>query len=726
MSGWPSDLTDRDPTLLGVISRAFQAAGALIESERDRFFLWVPVCLGTGIAAYFGLDDEPTVALAAAPLLAALGLCLIVRRWPLGLALAFAALWAATGFLSAKLRTLWVAGPVIEVSTRVVHVTGWIELIEPRPAKGARLTIRLIGVEGLSAEKLPRRVRLAANFDAMDIRTGDAVRLRAVLRPVPEPVAPGGFDFARKAWFDRLGGVGFAVGRPAPVAASPPPFGLQIWAAIDGLRQEIALRIRQSLPGVEGSIATALITGERSAIPEDTLNALRHSGLAHVLAISGLHMALMAGTLFTLIRALLAVFPPLALRYPIKKWAAVLALAGAAFYLALSGAGIATQRAFIMTAIVFLAVLLDRPAITLRNVAIAALIILLALPESVLNVSFQMSFAAVVGLVAVYEVVTARREPVRTDAPWRRFLAKAWRYFWGIALTTLVAGLATAPFAAFHFHKLAQFALLGNLIAMPLVGIVVMPAALGSLLGMLVGLEAWPLQAMAWGIDLLHDAAVFVSSLDGAVVHVAAMPTLALVLLVTGGLWLCLWRRPWRSGGLIIAAFGVGLAGNLPRPDVLIEREGKTLAVRSDQGLLAIPSPQRVTYSVDKWLLADGDGDSGTIDRRGHAYRCDEHACIATVKGRRVTFLRHPAALREACRWADIIVSQFPFWRKCPKPKAIMDKLDFRREGAHAVYLEGQAIRIETVSRQRGRRPWVRSKPGKQAKTRRSSRGQSR
>lgn len=721
MSGWPSDPADREPTVLGVVTAALCATASLIESERERFFLWVPVCLGAGIAAYFGLDDEPTVALAAAPLLAALGFCLILRNRPLGLVLAFAALWGAIGFLNAKIRTSWVESPVIEASTRVVQVSGWIELIEPRPAKGARLTIRLIEVEGLAADKLPLRVRLAANFDAMEIRTGDAIHLRAVLRPVPEPVAPGGFDFARKAWFDRLGGVGFAVSRPAPVSAPPPPYGLQFWAAIDGLRQDIAARIRHSLPGVEGAIATALITGERSAIPDETLTALRHSGLAHVLAISGLHMALMAGTLYWLIRAVLALFPALALCYPIKKWAAVLALAGAAFYLALSGAGIATQRAFIMMAIFFLAVLLDRPAITLRNVAIAALVILLALPESVLNVSFQMSFAAVVGLVAVYEVVTARREPIRADAPWLRVLAKAWRYFLGIALTTLVAGLATAPFAAFHFHKLAQFALLGNLVAMPLVGLVVMPMALVSLLSMPFGLEDVPLNVMEWGIDLLRQAAIFVAGLDGAVVHVAAMPTLALALLVIGGLWLCLWRQPWRSGGLIIAALGVGFAGSLPRPDVLVEREGKTLAVRSDKGLLAIPSPQRVTYSVDKWLLADGDGDSETIDRRGNAYRCDEHACIATVKGRRITFLRHPAALREACRWADIIVSQFPFWRKCPKPAAVMDKLDFRREGAHALYLERDAIRVETVSRQRGRRPWVRSKPQSPAKARRSS-----
>jgi len=703
-------------------SRAVSAAGLVrealtplfrqLEAERDRFFLWVPVFLGAGTGAYFALAEEPTIAFAVAPLMAAIGLFLLLRSRPLGCVLALAAICAAVGFANVKLRALWVDSPSLLRSTKVVHVVGWVEDVAPKPKKGARLTLRLISIDGIPEEQLPFRARVTARFAEMGVKTGDAVRLRAVLRPVPEPVAPGGFDFARKAWFERLGAVGFAIGPPTVIAdAAPPPFGLRLWAGIDSLRQTIGNRIRAALPGPSGTIATALITGERTAIPEDTLSALRHSGLAHVLAISGLHMALMAGTLFWLVRASLALIPSLALRYAIKKWAAFLALVGAAFYLALSGAGIATQRAFIMMAIFFLAIMLDRPALTLRNVAIAALIILLTLPESVLNVSFQMSFAAVVGLVSVYETATSRRRNALDAGILGNGMARAWRYFAGIGLTTLVASLATAPFAAFHFHKLAQFSLLGNLAAMPLVGILIMPMALLALLAMPFGLEAGPLWIMAQGIEFLTAVAGYVSGLDGAVVHVAAMPTHALVLLVVGGLWLCLWRRPWRSAGLIIAAIGVAIAGNLPRPDVLIEREGKTLAVRTDKGLLAIPTAQRVTYSIDKWLLADGDGTVADLGKRTGAYRCDEHACVATVKGQAITFLRHPAALREECRRADIIVSQFPFRRRCPKARVIVDKLDFRREGAHAVYLEGEKIRVETVSQRRGSRPWVRSKP---------------
>ncbi len=702
----------RAMTVAGLVGTALEPLLRQLEAERDRFFLWAPVFLGAGTGAYFGLSEEPTIAFAVAPLLAAIGLFLILRSRPLGCVVAIAALCAAVGFANVKFRALWVDSPSLTRSTKVVHVVGWLEDIAPRPKKGARLTLRLISIDGIARDRLPYRVRVTARFAGMKLKTGDAVRLRAILRPVPEPVAPGGFDFARKAWFERLGAVGFAIGPPTVVSdAAPPPVGLRLWASIDSLRQTIAKRIHAALPGPSGAIATALITGERTAIPEDTLAALRHSGLAHVLAISGLHMALMAGTLFWLVRAGLALIPSLALRYPIKKWAALLALAGAAFYLALSGAGIATQRAFIMMAIFFTAILLDRPALTLRNVAIAALIILLTLPESVLNVSFQMSFAAVVGLVSVYEITTSRRRNALDRGVVASGISRIWRYIAGIGLTTLVASLATAPFAAFHFHKLAQFSLLGNLAAMPLVGIVIMPMALLALLAMPFELEAGPLWVMAQGIGFLTQVAEYVSGLDGAVVHVAAMPTQALVLLVVGGLWLCLWRRPWRSAGLIIAAVGVAIAGSLPRPDVLIEREGKTLAVRTDEGLLAIPAAQRVTYSIDKWLLADGDGTVAELGRRTGAYRCDEHACVANVKGRAITFLRHPAALREECRRADIIVSQFPFRRRCPKARVIVDRLDFRREGAHAVFLDGEKIRVETVSQRRGSRPWVRSKP---------------
>ena len=311
--------------------------------------------------------------------------------------------------------------------------------------------------------------------------------------------------------------------------------------------------------------------------------------------------------MFFLLRAIAAAFPALALRYPIKKWAAVLALAGAAFYLALSGGSIATQRAFLMAAIVFTAILIDRPALTLRNVAIAALAILVAFPESLLDVSFQMSFAAVTALVAVYERVERRGWVSAPTSPAQWAMRKSVFYFAGIAFTTLIASIAVAPFAAFHFHKLAQYSLLANLATMPVFALIVMPAALFVLALMPFGLEAWPLHAMSWGIDHVIYVAASVARWEGATIKVATMPMLSLLAIVAGGLWLFLWRGTWRLAGLGIAAIGLVNVGSLAKPDLLVDREGKIVAMRASDDTLSFSGGTRRSYSIGQWLKADGD-----------------------------------------------------------------------------------------------------------------------
>ncbi|MEM8743677.1 MAG: ComEC/Rec2 family competence protein, partial [Pseudomonadota bacterium] len=526
--------------------------------------------------------------------------------------------------------------------------------------------------------------------------------------PVPDPVMPGGFDFARKAYFAGLGAVGYAYAPPKLLKTAPdPPLSLRITSAIDRVRHGVEDRITTALPGQSGAIAAALITGERGRIPEPILQSLRDTGLAHMLAISGLHMALMAGSLFFLVRACAAAFPGLALRYPIKKWAAVLALIGAAFYLALSGGSIATQRAFLMATIVFTAILIDRPALTLRNVAIAALIILIAFPESLLDVSFQMSFAAVTALVAVYERVERRgwASPPASRAQW--ITRKSLLYLAGIASTTLVASIAVAPFAAFHFHKLAQYSLFANMATMPVFALIVMPAALLVLVLMPFGLETVPLHVMSWGIDHVISVAAAISHWDGATIEVATMPIVTLLAIVAGGLWLCLWRGTWRLAGLAIAAIGLLTLGNLQKPDLLIDRDAKIVAVRTYADTLAFSGGTKKSYSLEQWLKADGDprAPGDVLKKRG--FRCDELACVASVKNKKVAFVRHPAALAEECARADIVISQLPIDRSCRKARATVDVIDVLERGAHALYLEGQTIKITNVAEQRGMRPWT-------------------
>ncbi len=701
----------RDRT--GLIGGAAQRLGDALLSEADRWFLWVPVLFGAGIGIYFALDEEPAGIIAFAAPMAIFGLLLLARGRPALWACFAALLCVALGFSDAKLRAVLLSTPVLERASGAVILEGWVERSQPVLPKGVRLTLRITALTGKITPAGLNKVRLTSRYDPPP-QAGTPIRVRAILRPVPEPVSPGGFDFSRKAWFNGIGAVGFAISAPAVLENPPlPDLKMRVIALIDGLRKGVDGRIRQAVPGPTGAIASALITGERGRIPKPALQALRHSGLAHVLAISGLHMALMAGALYWLARAGLAMVPQLALRLPVKKIAAVMALLGGGFYLALSGGAVATQRAYLMMAIFFLAVLLDRPALTLRNVALAAIVILALYPESLFNVSFQMSFAATAALISVYERWGNRTKPVPSQFAFWRGIQITGRYFTGIALTTMVAGLAVAPFAIFHFHKLAQYSLIGNLAAMPLVGICVMPMALASLIAMPFGLEYWPLQAMGAGIETIVEIAGTVSGWDGAVVRVGTIPVFSLLALVLGGLWLTLWRERWRLAGLVIAAAGLATSGTVSAPDILVDRDGAVVAVRGGDGQLTATPGKGGTYSLERWLASNGDARTPREVRALKDFACDDLACVARVRGKSVAFLLHPAALREECASADIVVAKFPVGKHCKAARVTLDRLDLSNEGAHAFYLDGQSIRVESVAGGRGNRPWTRGVPKK-------------
>jgi competence protein ComEC len=681
-----------------------------LEAESDRLSLWIPILFGGGILAYFALSEEPRLLTAAALIMAAAGLILAGRGTGLGLIIGGAALALAAGFANAKLHTEMARAPVLAKEMRGVTVKGFVELYERRDKAKARITLRVIALGDLPPAETPHRVRVTLSAANATVESGKAVSLKATLRPPPEPISPNGFDFGRKAWFDWLGATGYAVGKIALLEdAGEPPWDLRAWASIDYLRSLVTARIRASLPGERGEIAAALITGERAGISEEDNQAMRDSGLFHILSISGLHMVIMAGTVFWLIRAALALFPSIALRYPIRKWAAGAALAAALFYLLLSGAAVPTVRSWIMMSIVLIAVLLDRPALTMRNVALAALLILIVSPESLFDPSFQMSFAAVVGLVALVEANSRREHDGLEDVSfvWRG-LRRLRAIVVADVMTTLVATAAVAPFAVYHFHRLSHYGVVANLISLPLVGLLIMPFALLGLIAMPLGLEFWPLQIMGFGIDLLVATGKWVASWPGAVSVLPSISGTALLLLVLGGLWLCLWQTRWRALGLVIAAIGLLVSGEGTRPDVLIERDGRNVALRTEDGTLALPPATRANYSVDNWLLADGEERDAEEVAATSPFRCDLLGCIGKVKGKTIAVVRHPAALEEDCRIADIVIAPFSVGKGCEAAaRVVIDRRALQTEGAHAIYIEGLSIRSESVAATRGRRPWV-------------------
>ena len=677
--------------------------------NQDRLSLWLPVFLGCGVGAYFMWPYEPSghAAIAGALVLAAASRAIKERFWA---ALFLAAIASSmAGFGLADWRAERVSAPVISEKTGPVEVAGVLISRTMRAQGGVRVVIAPTSAGRLVTEFLPARIRLNIRTSSDEVLPGDR-RVLAILLPPPGPVAPGAFDFGRQAYFDRIGAVGYAVGGLKRDTSSVETVGATISHAITRLRMHLTDRIRQALPPTQGAIAAALMTGDRGSIPDDVLADLRDAGLAHLLAISGLHMALFAGALFWVVRGALALVPGLALRASIKKWAAAVALLGALGYLVISGASVATQRAFVMLALIFLAVIVDRPAITLRNVALAALIVLLLAPESLVEASFQMSFAAAIALVAFYEGARGPMSRWNASLASRGIVARGLLYFGGVALTTLVASAATAPFAAYHFNRVVDFGLVANLVAVPVVGTIVMPAALAAFLAMPLGLEAMPLWVAGKGIAAVVWIADVVASWPGAVTALGAMPPITLGLMSFGGLWLALWRGGIRWMGVVFIACGLLAAALEPQPVMLVEREAKVVALRHDGGWLSLSSARAGTFSAAAWLRRDADGRSPAEAFPG-SFRCDALGCAA--RHRQLGLVSVPRNWRgtmEDCARADVLVTENFAPRACTAP-LVIDRAALRARGAHAVFTGRDGPRVVSACDVTGSRPWTRCSP---------------
>lgn len=682
------------------------------EAMAPRLVLWLPVAFGSGVGVYFALDAEPAFWIAPAFAALAAAFALAGREAGGVRVLAGAILALAGGFAVAQYRAHDVAAPTIERRLGPVSVEGRIVELEPRP-DGVRATLDRLAIQGLAPDATPERVRLRLDIKLGAFVPGDEIRVaRAYLLPPPMPSAPGAFDFARQAWFERLGGVGYASGAVARVAAAERPgwrAALAVW------RAEVARRTLAALPEPAGAIAAALITGEQGAVPADALSAFRDSGLQHILSISGLHIGMVAGIVFFAVRLALALVPFVALRADTKKLAALAALAAITFYTAFAVPSVPTLRSWLMTGIVLLALLIDRTAITLRLVAWAAAAILVVRPESLLSASFQMSFGAVVALVAAWEAARDRLQAWRAGGG---LAAKAGVWLAGSLMTSLVAGLASAPFALYHFNRFAAFGLLANLLGVPLTGFWIMPWAVLAGLLFPFGLEAWALIPMGWGIDRLVAIAQWVAGLDGAVALVPAMPLWGLGLVALGGLWLCLWTGKMRLLGAPVALAGVLSAASVVPPDILVSGDGRLMAVRDENGRLMLSSARGQGFARETWLRRDGDSEEGaeTWPRTGRSadgrLECVPTHCLYRAEGATVALVRQPRALPAACRDTDLVIAAVSVYAPCRRATGrTIDRFDLSADGAHAIWIENGALRIETARAARGERPWVAKPP---------------
>lgn len=459
------------------------------------------LALAVGSAWYFSLRYEPSWPVVAGGVAAgflAWRLARLVWLLPWLAPLALVAFGLAGGVGLAKLRTAMIDSPVIAAETEPVLVEGWVVSID-RGNSGPRLTLDVQAIAGFPPEQTPRLVRMT-HMTSLEVSPGRFVRCYGVLRPPPAPSMGADYDFQRTAWFRGLGGVGYVMGRCRGGVLGAPA-GIERGARVElaSLRRQFAAYVNEAAGPRAGGFAAALMSGDRSFMAPEDAEALRGAGLAHLLAISGLHLGIVGGLVYWIVMRGLALIEPVAVRIPVQKPAAMAALVATASYLVISGASVSTQRAFIMAAIFFGAILFDRAALSLRSFALAMIAVVALHPESVMTPGFQMSFAATGALIATYEAWSARRREAQTGGAGRGFSLAVK----SLVVTSFVGGVSTAPFALYHFGRVAGLGLVANLAAMPVISLASAPLAAAALLAAPFGLEGPVLRAFGYSLELV-------------------------------------------------------------------------------------------------------------------------------------------------------------------------------------------------------------------------------
>lgn len=673
-----------------------------VQAQKGQWFLWWPVFFACGIGVYFSLPFEP-------PLIFSIFLCVFVLsiRFFMGQN----KLWVfcflfVLGFSAAHLRTTVVDAPILTKKINFTILTGRVAAIDYlEEGGGSRIVLDNIAIEEMAHDQTPNMVRLRLRRDD-GIKIGQVLRVQASLAPPSLPLYPGGFDFRRYLYFQGIGAVGFIYNAPEIIEeTSGRLFDVQ------ALRQTISEKIFAVLPAREAAIAAALIVGQKNAISDADRDAVRDAGLAHMLAISGLHVGLLSGCVFFFIRALLACAPVIALRYPIKKIAAVIAFFMAVFYMLIAGGTVPTQRAVMMCGVVFMAVVLDRSPISLRLVAFSALFVLAFCPESLVSASFQMSFAAVTCLIFFYNIT--RKFWIDQYAQGGMF-RKVALYFVGVCLTTVIASVATAPFALYHFGQVSFLGSVANLIAVPLLAFIVMPFAFLAVLLMPLGLDWIPFFIVEQGIIGILDISYWAASLPMAIMRVQAVDHIWFLVFILSCLWMILWRGIVRFLTLpfvFIAVFG---QSTYILPDILISEKHKLFAFKMNDQLY-VSSMRSERFVRENWLQFYGFEEDDAhllsyksgVNKDDHHIKCDYDACRYMLNGYKISFLKKPYAANAECMWADVLISIEPLKKATCESNTVIDKFDTSNRGAHSIALiVNKEPIIKYVLNSDGSRPW--------------------
>lgn len=578
------------------------------KSDYSRRILWLPVLFGCGIGSYFLLPEEPNKWITLWTVEALIVIAIIFRRRMRVLYYLAAIFVFVLGFAVIQLKSIYIGNFPHELYGKTSYLKGVITKIDTNYKGKQRFTFDEL--EDFEGNKYSGKYRIVQRSNDKVASVGDCVEQVGTIMPPAVETAVGGYQLDRKNYFEGLKGSGYAESNffPAECNVSSPGW---LSSQIARLRQRLVRHIMRLLPPAESSVAAAIIAGDKSLISTAQYDQYRNSGLAHFLAISGLHMSLLCGLMFFIVRLGLALVPPIALRFDSRKIAAWCALITSFIYLLISGMAVPAQRAFIMIAVVLIGVMTNRRAISMYSVGLAAFIILLLSPEVLISASFQLSFAATIGLVAFYEKYSSaiRSYFAQGNKFWQGFKI----YIFGILITDFIASLSTLPFAIYHFNMVAIYTTLGNLASGPIIGFVIMPCVLFSLLLLPLGWDKPFLLAAGFGIDLVNHITEFVSSLPYAGFYVQAMPTIGLLCIVFGGLWLSIWFCRWRIWGAY--AIGLGLLSILfvRTPDVLVGDHLKAIAFKNEEGKLELVSTRGGGFIKQSWRQRYPTSDNKTM-----------------------------------------------------------------------------------------------------------------
>ncbi|AIL13079.1 hypothetical protein IM40_05470 [Candidatus Paracaedimonas acanthamoebae] len=685
----------------------------LIE-ERTQWILWAPVGIGTGILIYFGMQTEPSW---WAGLIGVLFSCifLILLRilkieYPSAFFLVLMSLTIFSGFMAAQLRTYSLGTYLFNYPSQVQTIKGEIKKIEQMP-KGLRLTLENVTLVPIKLRDPLARIRI--NFkgkmlpEGKNLIPGQKVKFKGVLLPPNAPIAPGAYDFRKKAFFEKISAVGYGITSPE-VIESLVQQGLKgrvlIW--LTKMRHSLTRYLKTTIGGSSGAIAAALITGDRAGISEELRQDFANSGLAHILAISGLHLSIVAGLSFLIFRKSLSFIPWLALRYPIKKWAAAIAIILTFFYLVLCDFAIPAQRAFMMTAIILLAVITDRTAITLRTVALAAIVILLLLPESIISPSFQMSFSAVIALVSGYEIL---RKPLEN---WRTNYQQWWQilffYLFGVTFSTILATIATTPYIAYTFNRFTLHSLPANILCIPLLSFIIMPSLVLYLFLSLfskAGYIAFFLQKV---IRFMIEIAQAISSWTGSTLLVPSISSQILLVFTLSFLWICLWKTQWRwwGGSGVIIAFMLASFPN--KPDIFIAGDKNLICILDAKGRGWVNSLQAGRFARENWLkmvaLQEAQKFSEDSDDQSLGVFNTSKNYIVSKAGKMVTISKDQQEKDFHSVRGDLKI--LPYITQASNISNVITGYDLKMKGGHLIWLTKNDVKVRTVHEEVGTRPW--------------------